>query len=435
MMVCAQQRWWLTLLIMCYFVQSGVVATKNRLRTRRSLIPADLFDARVRGILLHLRNGQPGLPGLDIPDPMPVPDFDSDSGSTKAHMTNVTISGQSVFTIHKLQINLVKMELELCLNLSQLSVRGNYSLNGRVGFFTISGQGGFWMNVIRVYTSGWAKLSVTNSGQLQMSDIDLDLNVQEIQLHFENLLGKGFMGSLGNTLINALSKVIFQSVKPNILEKMEAIVVDNLNEQFAKLPPQPVLLTALSPLDVAIAQSAEQIRSNDLDPFNLANHESSFEKTVFTISFSGSVGLYDGYVIGLSTLHRSGDILASFSNNSLQLSALLGFDSLEGGYIWRAVFMGVEKSGGVHFRIESVQLLVEVTLVNELGASPTIGRLEITDIQQIGIDVDGLSSFDFVLEFITNFITNVFKSQLSAAVDGPIRDLVQENLNQFQLPV
>jgi hypothetical protein len=329
------------------------------------------------------------------------------------------------------------METQLGLNFSSLRVDGHYSLTGSLTFLRLSGQGQFWMTISDAYVSGIIKLNVTEQGRFQVSDVLLDITVDDIQLQFENLFGGGAMSSFSNSLLNSLSKVIFDSVKPSIIEELSSTMTLALNEQFSRLPAQPLLVREGvdgSPLDVAFLNSAHQIKEHGLDPLPLPDHSEMVTRQLVFFTFHGEIHMENGYLEGLSTLRRTGDVTISYTDNVIEIEASLGFSKLEGGYTWRANLMGIKRKGGVHFRIKGLDIAVHVHQPNRYNSIPELKSFEIRDIGQVSLDVDGLGSLDFIVEFLGNFITNVFKKQLTEVLQNEIRDIIQENLREVTLP-
>lgn len=67
---------------------------------------------------------------------------------------------------------------------------------------------------------------------------------------------------------------------------------------------------SVPPLDLAIALAAKKMRDDGMDPFVVPD-------STHTIQRGMDVNIYDGRVEGLSTIHRSGDIVLNFENGTI----------------------------------------------------------------------------------------------------------------------
>jgi len=403
------------------------------------LLREESIEETVRNVLLQMRNQSDlKIPGVEIADPMEIPDFNTtiDQGATKADVMlwNITVGGLSSFYLDEVSADLEDMNMTIGLNISTLLTKGQYNLKGKTYFLRLLGGGDFWMKVVGAYVPGSVKLMVNEEGLLEVESIHLDFNVRDIQLHFDKLFGGGAASTFTNTLLNALSRIIFESIKPSILDQLETTMKTVLDQQLHTLPPQPVVSKSRSPLDLAIANAATQLREKGYDPLSAPSFQQRFNRRILFMTFRGNITLFKGYVKGLSTLHRTGPIKMAFKENSLTATAELGFNNLEGGYNWDATLMKVSRKGDVHFLVKGLSLMMTATQENELNSHPQLQELKITKLEKIALDMDGLGSFDFLLEFFTNFFTNIFKKQFARITETQLKKTLQENLNQIQLP-
>uniref|UniRef100_T1J1N0 Lipid-binding serum glycoprotein N-terminal domain-containing protein n=1 Tax=Strigamia maritima TaxID=126957 RepID=T1J1N0_STRMM len=385
------------------------------------------FDCdRIQKIFRHLTKGENGIPELAIPDPIQIPDFTVQKTSPKvnANFQNTSLYGISNFIISRVHLDLVKPKLDIALELPQLNARGEYSLKASSYFFSVNGAGPFWMNITRIHVSCLAELTSDEAGRFLISAVHVNLDIGDLKLHFENL---GTWEKLSNNIINALSSSLIHKIKPTVISQAREKILTKGNEFLANLPPQDLLFSPLFPIDVVLAEVCAQIETLGLDPKQIENQTWKFEKTIFFVRFHGKVTLFDGYIKGLSTLHRSGDVEASFIDGCLQFRVRLGFDELEAGYKMAVEFQGLEKVNGVHLVIDSVDLELVVELCDDV-LPPCVKEFKFVDIRQVSVDVDGLGSLDAILEFSTNSFVNVFKYQLSEVVENDIKTVIQERM-------
>ncbi|GAB6030374.1 hypothetical protein CHUAL_007252 [Chamberlinius hualienensis] len=410
----------------------------------RYLFPAftdgnNQLEETIRTIVLQLRNGSAiQIPGVDITDPMTIPDFNTtiNEGLTNAEvkLRNVSISGISQVALDEGSANLAELEIGIGLNISKLVTTGQYNLKGKYSFIRLSGTGDFSMNVTDAYVTGKLYLTVNENGHMEVSDIELDLDVNDIELWFENLFGGGLMSKFSNTILNVASPIIFNSIKPTLLDEMKQVITTMVNSELENLPAQPNFNDSQIPLDLAIANTATQLRNMNFDPFPLPSQDFKFSRKFLFVRLYGNLSLSDGYFSGLSSIHRTGAVKLIYKENSANATAEIGFSDLKGGYKWKAHFMGISRSGAGHFAIKQIQASVVITQVNEQFSHPIVDQLKITHIQQMALDMDGIGSFDYIMEFLTNFFTNAFKKQFAKILEKQVKEVLQENLQQFEIP-
>lgn len=180
-----------------------------------------------------------GCADLNIPilDPLKIADFnvDEDTGLTSIRATffNVEIRGLSSFIVNHVRVNLENLRLDLSLLVPNLQVEGQYQLDGRaVGILPLSGNGAFWVVAVQLVASGFALLQVNSKDHLDLQNLNLDLDVFDIELNFDNLLGGGAIGEVANNVASALSKGTFGLIKPRILASLESSLRNKLNDEL-----------------------------------------------------------------------------------------------------------------------------------------------------------------------------------------------------------
>merc|ERR1712228_1006908 len=103
-----------------------------------------------------------------------------------------------------------------------------------------------------------------------------------------------------------------------------------------------------------------RIVNKGLDPLILPVKSSEFSKKILLVEVRGSAKVYDGYLKGLSSLHRTG--LASMSTNAthVHVRATIGVNDLVGSYKASAKFMNIGPSFAVNLAVDSVGIAFDV---------------------------------------------------------------------------
>merc|ERR1712228_173788 len=174
-----------------------------------------------------------------------------------------------------------------------------------------------------------------------------------------------------------------------------------------------------------------RILNKGLDPLILPVKSFEFSKKILLVEVRGSAKVYDGYLKGLSTLHRTG--LASMSTNAthVHVRATIGVNDLVGSYKASAKFMNIGPSFAVNLAVDSVGIAFDVVQPIQKGSRPTLLSFGIVDLGRINAEVDGSLN---ILDFIINKFNNIVKDVVVVALEIPLKKLVQDILNTADLP-
>ena len=163
-------------------------------------------------MIQHFKQDDPhGIPGVPIPDPMPIPDFEGQFPGAKMKFSEAELFNLSQFRIDYVRtdlkdlkvLTLVSMAIlvvhvavfyVLCkvwvgLTFDALQVLGRY----RMSSWLSTSSGDFNVTLVGVHAQGFAGLEVDPEGVLQASNITLNLGFKDIEMMFDNL---GFFGNL-----------------------------------------------------------------------------------------------------------------------------------------------------------------------------------------------------------------------------------------------
>lgn len=111
------------------------------------------------------------------------------ANSITLDLFNTTIKGLSNTIAYHISLNPDGLELALGLNMTNITADGSYNLQGTTISIPVSNTGKFRANITDVYLLGTVQMKVSNNGQLNIQDIQLNCVVQSISVQFENLFG------------------------------------------------------------------------------------------------------------------------------------------------------------------------------------------------------------------------------------------------------
>merc|ERR1711970_855815 len=148
-----------------------------------------------------------------------------------------------------------------------------------------------------------------------------------------------------------------------------------------------------------------------MDPMDLPDLETGFSDTILGITWHGSAKLRHGKFWGLSTIARTGDTSFDVEGDKLRLTAYVGIRGASAHYDASAEFMGITVSAGVTADISDIQIFLDAEMALAGGS--------------------GLGPLDWILEILVDFVDTFLKDWLVSLVEGPLKDLIQDLLDQF----
>lgn len=372
-----------------------------------------------------------------VHDPLPVPNFNITDSSTMTsvdgHFWNVRLSGLRAFEIKQVRVNLAHMFFKADVYFPLLRLDSEYQVEGSVTFFTISGIGNMWMNATNVELTGSVFLTqIPSTGHLQVESIGLEAETDDIKLHFDNLGGSSW-SSVTNALLNQLSHLIFEHIKTSLLRDLKNNLRMELNRRFQKIPIGFVETRSANMFDDILLQTAESFKRNSLDPMIIPNHTRSFSKNMMFTTVKGSASISNGTLHGLSTLHRTGDIILIYNNTAIGVEATLGFSNLVGGCNWNVKFMGSKLNGYASVTIRSISANIVLHQDLRSGSKPVVSELKVNRIRQIWVDVQGLGTWDYIIRIVGNLIANSLKLTIADAISERVKESIQDQLDNLPI--
>jgi len=178
---------------------------------------------------------------------------------------------------------------------------------------------------------------------------------------------------------------------------------------------------------------------DNLDPILLPIKSFEFSKKISFIDVTGVVKVYDGYLKGLSTLHRTGQ--ATFLQNNdvnpptINVKATIGLRDLKGQYRAGAKFMNIGPQFKIELGVESVGIQFEILQKVVQGSKPKLLTFHVVDLTKVTAKVDNpISIFDWLINKITNFVIKWVKGVVMLVLEIPLKKLLQDILNNKDLP-
>lgn len=370
--------------------------------------------AQIVGLLEHYKQKDPvGIPGADIKDPMDVPDISRSLGMANLNMMQVKAYGLSKFRIDSINADFKEMMVEGGIQLDEMLMKGNYILSS---FFS-KANGPFSVLLKKVYAKVSATLMVESDGHLTTDQIKMDLTFGDMAMDFQNL---GFLGSVFQGIINSAPNLVFDAMKPFIIEKVDKDVRIAINSQIEKTMGDRRMPNSITPLDSAIAMGRKMMRQNGLDPYHLEDMNRTMG--VFSVQLSNT------WIHGISSVYRVGNITAAMLNNTVSMRVQLGTQQITGAGQWEVGFGLMTRIGHIQFTVQHIRATIEFSQALDTRKRPQINDLQF-DMGNIQVRCDGAGTLDYVMEFAVNVLPNLLRYQIMDAIENPIKQRFQEKFN------
>ncbi|XP_030080221.1 uncharacterized protein LOC111595013 isoform X2 [Drosophila hydei] len=374
--------------------------------------------AQIEGLLEHYKQEDPvGVPGAPIPDPMDVPDMAKSLGMANLNMLKVKAYGLSKFRIATVDMDFKQMRADVGIQLDEMLVRGNYILSS---FFS-KANGPFTVILKKVNVRCSVSLGVERDGHLTTEQINMDITFGEMAMDFQNL---GFLGSVFQGIINSAPNLVFDAMKPFMLQEADKQVRSEINTRIEKFMGDRRMPNSITPLDSAIAGLRKMVRQNGYDPYRLEDKNRTMG--VFSVQLSNT------WITGCSSFYRVGNVTANMHNNTMSLRMQLGTQQITGAGQWEVGFGLMTRVGHVQFTVQHIRVTVQISQPLD-----TRKRLQINDLQfdmgNIQVRCDGAGTLDYAMEFVVNVLPNLLRYQIMDAIENPIKQRVQEKFNTIDV--
>ncbi|XP_030373338.1 uncharacterized protein LOC115623229 isoform X2 [Scaptodrosophila lebanonensis] len=386
--------------------EHNIEASKNRVA------------AQLEALLEHYKQPDPvGFPGAPIPDPMEVPDMKKSLGMANLNMMQVKAYGLSKFRIASLKANLKEMKVDAGVQLDEMLVKGSYTLSS---FFS-KANGPFTVLLKNVMVKATATLAVERDGHLTTDHIKMDITFADMAMDFQNL---GFLGTVFQGIVNSAPNLVFDAMKPFMLQEADKQLRGEINTNIEKLMGDRRLPNSITPLDMAIAEARKKVRANGYDPFHLQD----LNRTMGVFS----VQLVNTWINGISSFYRVGDVIAAMENNTVLLRVQVGTQQITGAGQWEVGLGLMTRIGHVQFTVQHIRVTVGISQSLDTRKRPQIKDLQIV-MGNIQVRCDGAGTMDYVLEFAVNMLPNLLRYQIMDALENPIKQRVQEKFNTIDV--
>ncbi|CAG9768950.1 unnamed protein product [Ceutorhynchus assimilis] len=414
-------------ILVCFFlcwVSRCIIAVEDAPPEPQKLTPENAVEHEkklseyILTILEHYKQQDPvGLPGAPIPDPLDIPPMNHSFSVGRMNFQDVKLYGLKKFKIEHVTADIAVMKVEAALLLEKLDVIGNYTLKT---WFS-SAHGPFTVKLTKVHVKATANLEVQKNGSLEAQDIAMDITFKDMAMDFQGL---GFFASMFQGIINSVGTFVFDSIKPFILREANTNIRNDINKQVSKIPQQ--FPNSISPFDQLVSEVRKKVRFMGYDPFKVED-------------YNNTVGVFDVFLThtwlyGISSFHRTKNIIVEMRNNSVHILLEVGTQKLSGTTHWEVSLVSgfLEKIGTASFSVEYIRVQINASQNMDTRKRPCLDDIQL-ELGNIQVRFDGLGTIDYIIEFAVNVVPNLLRYQIMDAIEKPIKLKIQEELDKVDV--
>lgn len=380
---------------------------------------------QVRSVLEHFKQSDPtGFPGAEVPDPMDVPPMNTSFAIATMNFENVTVHGLSRFRFHEASVNFTAMKAEVAARIDAVNILGNYTL---CTWFSCS-AGGFTVTLDGVLITGVAGLEVGPGGRLRAEEIGMDVTFDDIAMDFKNL---GLMMSMFQGIINKVGSFLFDNVKPFILSEVNTKVRAEVDKQVAGVDVR--FPSSLAPIDMMVADARHTVRTMGYDPYRLPDITKRVGPVQATLSHL--------FATGLSSFYRRGNVTVWMRDHVVHAGIHLATKRLRGTCRWMvhspdapSVLQRVmRRSGDASFSVDYLEVKAVFNQSLDTRNHPYLESLDLTLGPMTLVSRGDAGKLNALTEFGVNVLPNLVRYQVVDALEEPIRQRVQQELDQVNV--
>lgn len=165
-----------------------------------------------------------------------------------------------------------------------------------------------------------------------------------------------------------------------------------------------------------IEYRASTIRNGKCE-LKLDDIKEEFERKVFIVDIYGTFEATQGRLKNLSTIYRTGDATLTESGGKVIVDAHLGLKELQIYFNrYKVHFFNLDEKGTIKANVGQNSVHVELEITYKPKCSVTLTRLNIDTLDDIAVEITGLSLLDRLADNISSWVINssqnVYRPQL-----------------------
>jgi len=175
-----------------------------------------------------------------------------------------------------------------------------------------------------------------------------------------------------------------------------------------------------------------------LEPVKLPEYSFKVSRSIIITDVKAEAKVHDGWLAGLTTLHRAGDATLTITNkqHTISIATTLGLSNIVGHYRGEVTFMNLGPSVRVHLSVQSLTVEVGVlqSMAGDIKSKPYLTCFDIKNLGEIHFEFDGLGPLDWIINPFTNFLLNKIRGVIAWIVESPLRTIIADLLPSIKMP-
>ncbi|XP_022248961.1 uncharacterized protein LOC111087247 isoform X2 [Limulus polyphemus] len=183
-----------------------------------------------------------------------------------------------------------------------------------------------------------------------------------------------------------------------------------------------------------VIENAKLAIGSDIDPLPLPEHTVGFEKKILLITYTGEAKLFDGYISGLSSLHRTGDCTIAKAEDLVSIFADVGFNNIEASYKGEVKFMELGPTITVTAKVESIRIKMGIA-ASTTDEDSALQSFELTEITGIEVKIGGLGLLNWIFNLLSNLVIKILKRSITTVIERQIRNAIASEIAKIKFPI
>lgn len=308
------------------------------------------------------------------------------------------------------------MQVYVLLHMKRLVILGNYTMRT----FWNSAAGPFNVTLLGVDSEGVAEVASAPEGHLEATDSQMDMVAKEMKVDFRNM---GWMGSVVQSAVGTIGDAIFNSIKPQILDRVNVIIRTDVNKKLKEFSTK--FINRVAPVDLAFSEGRKYVRTHGYDPYHIHDHS-------FLIGGLVHVNITEFWVEGLSKFNRVGNLSISMDNGAIEIGVHVMTQKLIGSCVWSGEAFGITKSGKTNFTADHLQVRALVTQSLDVRRKPQLRDLDL-ELGWVKVTMDSPMTLNLMIEGIINAFPRLIRHIIVDTVEQPLKEKVQEILDKINV--
>jgi hypothetical protein len=311
---------------------------------------------------------------------------------------------------------LVVFQVYILLHMKRLVILGNYTLRT----FLSRAAGPFNVTLLDVDSEGVAEIQSAPEGHLEAADSEMDMFTKDMRVDFKNL---GFMGSMFQGMVSAVGDALFNSIKPQILERVNLVIRNDVNKKLKEFSTK--FINKVNPVDLAFSEGRKYCRNQGYDPYKISDH-------TFLLGGLVYVNITEFWVEGLSRFHRVGNLSLSMDAGVIEIGVHVLTGKLTGQCNWSGQAFGIINSGKTNFTVDHLQVRAMVHQSLDLRKKPQLNDLDM-EIGYVKVTLNSPMTLSMMIEGIINAFPRLIRHIIVDTLEQPLKEKIQEILNKINV--